>query len=87
MVLVNEKGKEKRVNKYLPPDPQNIEKSKRLKTLFYFEALLWAGGLDWFEVTAVVITRNRPAISVKDGRAVGLGAQHSSINILQSESQ
>lgn len=86
MVLVNEKGKEKRVNKYLPPDPKTLKRVKDYR-LLYFEALLWAGGLDWFEVTAVVITRNRPAISVKDGRAVGLGAQHSSINILQSESQ
>lgn len=38
-------------------------------------------------LAAAVIMRNRLAISVKDGLAAGLGAQHCSISVLHSESQ
>lgn len=50
----------------------------------YFDVLLLCP-LVW--PAAVDITRNRPAISVKDGLTAGLGAQHCSINLFQSGSQ
>lgn len=50
----------------------------------YFDVLLLCP-LVW--PAAVDITRNRPAISVKDGLTAGLGAQHCSISLFHSGSQ
>lgn len=47
----------------------------------------WPWALPWLAAAAADRTRKRAAISVKDGLAVGLGAQHCSISLRHSWSQ
>lgn len=46
---------------------------------------LWPCVFVWLEAAADIM-RKRLAISVKEGLAIGLGAQHSSISVLHSRS-
>lgn len=64
--------------------PKIMQKWHKLLLNFHLDAL-WPCALVW--LAAVVITRKQLAISVNDGLAAGLGAQHCSISVLHSGSQ